>query len=97
MNNSETLPVNYYVGGGLTGFALVPGRPDDSCDVGVACSWLNQDLCQRSNEVILQGYYQMNRIGSTHFQPVLSFIPAPGAAPEASSVWAVTLRFIALF
>lgn len=97
INNSSTLSVNQYLGGGLTGFALLPGRPEDSCGIGVACSWLNQNLYQRDNEVILQGYYQMNLIGSTYFQPTLSFIPAPGDAPTASSAWAVTLRFIALF
>lgn len=97
MNNSETLPVNKYVGGGLTGFALLPGRPNDSCGIGAASSWLNQNLFQRSNEVIIQGYYQMNLIGSTYFQPVVSYIPTPGAAPKLDSAWAVTLRFIALF
>jgi carbohydrate-selective porin OprB len=63
----------------------------------VACSWLNRNFFQRNNEVILQGYYQMNLIGGTYFQPVLSYIPAPGAATGLQSAWAVTLRFIALF
>ncbi len=97
INNSKTLPVNQYVGGGLTGFALLPGRPDDSCGIGVASSWLNQNIFQRNNEVIIQSYYQMNLIGSTYFQPVVSYIPTPGAAPKLDSAWAFTLRFIALF
>jgi porin len=97
INNSETATVNQYVGGGLTGLALLPERPEDSCGIGVACSWLNRNLYQRNNEVILQGYYQMNLIGATYLQPVLSYIPAPGAATGLKSAWAVTLRFIALF
>ena len=96
-NNSKTLPVNQYVGGGLTGFALLPGRPNDSCGIGVASSWLNQNIFQRSSEVMIQSYYQMNLIGSTYLQPVVSYIPTPGSAPKLDSAWAVTLRFIALF
>ena len=40
-NNSNALPARQYVGGGLTAFGLVPGRPDDSFGFGVAQTWLN--------------------------------------------------------
>lgn len=41
-NNSRTLPMNLYVGMGLTAFALVPKRPNDSFGMGVAWSRLNR-------------------------------------------------------
>jgi porin len=58
INDSETLIADAYVGGGLTAFGLVPGRPRDSMGAGVAASWLNQRLGFRSHEVILQSYYR---------------------------------------
>jgi len=53
---------------------------------------LNRNIFRRRNEVIIQSYYQLNLIGSTYFQPVLSYIPSPGAAPGLKSAWVVTLR-----
>jgi porin len=41
-NNSNALPARQYVGGGLTTFRLVPGRPDDTFGAGLAWTWLNQ-------------------------------------------------------
>jgi porin len=41
-NNSNALPARDYVGGGLTAFGLVPGRPDDSFGFGINCTWLTQ-------------------------------------------------------
>jgi len=58
INNSETLPVKEYLGLGFTGFGLVPHRPDDSIGVGMAWSWLNPNLGDRSSELMFQGYYQ---------------------------------------
>ncbi len=42
-NNSSALAARQYVGGGLTAFGLVPGRPADSFGFGVAQTWLNSE------------------------------------------------------
>jgi porin len=39
-NDSNALLARYYVGGGMTAFGLVPGRPDDSFGFGLNCTWL---------------------------------------------------------
>lgn len=96
-NNSRTLPMDLYVGMGLTGFALIPHRPNDSFGVGLAWSRLNKHLFARRSELMLQGYYQMQVYNSIYFQPVLSYIPNPGAHPNRSNVCAVTARMIVLF
>ena len=36
----------------------------------------------RSNEAILQAYYQAHLIGTSFFEPAISYIPNPGASPE---------------
>jgi porin len=41
-NNSNALHARQYVGGGLTAFGLVPGRPDDSFGAGLNWTWLTQ-------------------------------------------------------
>jgi len=51
-------PVKEYLGLGLTGFGLAPHRPGDSIGVGMAWSWLNPNLGDRSSELMFQGYYQ---------------------------------------
>ena len=40
VNDSNALLARQYVGGGLTAFGLVPGRPDDSFGAGLNCTWL---------------------------------------------------------
>ena len=40
VNDSNALHARQYVGGGLTAFGLVPGRPDDSFGLGLNCTWL---------------------------------------------------------
>ena len=96
-NNSRTLPMNLFVGMGLTGFALVPERPNDSFGMGIAWSRLNSHLFSRYSELILQGYYQAQVYNRIYFQPVLSYIPNPGAHPTKSNVVALTARLIVLF
>lgn len=96
-NNSRTLNVNLFFGGGLTAFAILPKRPNDSFGMGVAWSRLNPHLFTRYSELMLQGYYQAQVYGSIYFQPVLSYIPNPGAHPNKSNVCALTARMIALF
>src|SRR5262249_6830850 len=41
-NNPNALLARDYVGGGMTAFGLVPGRPDDSFGFGINCTWLTQ-------------------------------------------------------
>lgn len=96
-NNSKTLPMNVYVGLGLTAFALVSKRPYDSFGIGVAWSRLNSHTFSRRSEVMFQGYYQAQLYNSIYLQPVLSYIPYPGAHPDKNNVFAGTLRLTTLF
>ncbi|MEI8300542.1 MAG: carbohydrate porin [Chlamydiota bacterium] len=96
-NNSRTLNMNLFLGMGLTAFALVPSRPNDSFGTGLAWSRLNPHLFSRYSELMIQGYYQGQIYKSSYFQPVFSYILHPGANPTKSSVWAFTGRLIVLF
>jgi porin len=96
-NNSRTLPIDLFFGMGLTGFALVPKRPNDSFGFGLAWGRLNPDRFSRYSELVLQGYYQAQIYKSSYFQPAISYIPNPGAAPDRSNVCAITARLIVLF
>ncbi len=96
-NNSRTLPMNLFVGSGLTVFALIPRRPNDSFGVGMAWARLNHHTFSRYSELMFQGYYQAQVYKSIYFEPVLSYIPTPGAHPNKSNVVAVTGRLITLF
>ena len=96
-NNSRTLPMNLFAGAGLTAFALVPGRPNDSFGMGVAWSRLNRYTFSRYSEFMFQTYYQAQIYKSSYFEPVLSYIPNPGAHPTKSNVVALTGRLIVLF
>jgi porin len=97
INDSDTRPVNKYVGVGLTGFGLVPRRPRDSFGGGVAVSWLNENLGFRNNEVMLQAYYQMHLVGDIYFQPTVTYIPNPGASPTLSPATAISMQITILF
>jgi len=103
-NNSETLPVNQFFGSGLTAFALVPGRSQDSAGAGMALSWLNGNIFQRNSELIFQVYYQAHIVAATYVEPAISYIPTPGANPDPlgakrdlDAAWATTLRVTVLF
>lgn len=96
-NASRTLPMNRFVGAGLTAFALIPQRPNDSFGVGVSWSRLNPYIFSRYSELMFQGYYQAKIYKSIYFQPVISYIPDPGAHPTKSNVCALTARLTALF
>jgi porin len=96
-NDSETLPMNQYFGSGLTAFGLVPGRSQDSAGAGMACSWLNGNIFHRSSELMFQAYYQAHLIGSTYFEPAITYIPTPGASRDLDAAWATTLRVTVLF
>lgn len=96
-NQSKTLPMNLFFGMGATAFALVDKRPNDSFGIGIAWSRLNKYLFSRRSEWMFQGYYQMQLYNSLYFQPVVSYIPNPGAHPTKSNVCALTARLTALF
>lgn len=97
VNDSQTLPVNQYFGAGVTGFGLVPNRPSDSIGFGMAWSWLNPRIFNRSSELMFQTYYQVHIIGGAFFQPTFSYIPTPGASSSLGGAYAMTLRFTLLF
>ncbi|MCA1597403.1 MAG: carbohydrate porin, partial [Chloroflexi bacterium] len=96
-NDSHTLPVNRFVGGGFTAFGLVTPRPSDSMGIGVAWSRLDPKVFQRNSELMLQSYYQARIINGVYLQPTLTYIPTPGASPAFKAAWAATLRLTVLF
>lgn len=96
-NHSKTLPIDLFVGLGATAFSLVPKRPNDSFGIGMAWSRLNSHFFERRSEVMFQTYYQGQVYKSIYFQPVLSYIPYPGAHPTKFNVCAFTGRLIVLF
>lgn len=96
-NNSEALPIKRYLGAGLTAFGLIPYRCDDSMGLGGALAWPNRKIFQRTTELMLQAYYQAKIINGIYLEPVLSYIPTPGASKNLPAAWAGSLRAIILF
>jgi porin len=96
-NQSETRPVTQYVGGGLTGFGLIDGRPRDSAGMGVGWSRLNNHIFQRPSELMLQAYYQAHIVAAIFLQPTITYIPEPGASPTTPGALTTTLRLTVLF
>ena len=97
MNQSKTLIVNKYVGGGFTAFGLIPKRPIDSFGIGAGVSRLNENSGFRKSEAMLQGYYQMHLVGDVFFQPTMTYIPNPGQKPTLSAATAITMRITLLY
>jgi porin len=97
INDSRTIIFNEYFGTGFTGFGLIPHRPVDSIGTGLAWSWLNRRYGFRSNEAILQAYYQMHLIGTSFFEPVVSYIPNPGESRRTQGAVAMTAQVTVLF
>lgn len=97
INNSDALPMNQYVGAGVTGFGLIPARIDDSLGVGIAWSWLNQERFNRRTELLFQAYYQAKLMKDIYLEPVISYIPRPGLDENAHPAFAGTLRAVILF
>lgn len=98
INNSRVLPVNQYVGGGISGFGLIPYRPKDSIGMGIAVSWLNTPYVGSVNPVsaapalntsnmqfMTQFYYQAQLIGDVYFTPAFTYIPNPGQPASYST------------
>jgi porin len=111
-NNSNTMFARQFFGCGLTGFGLVPGRPDDSLGCGLAWSWLNDDpnagqfffpgvpgrsTRLRGDELMLQSYYQLLLRDGAYLQPALTYVPNPAERPGIRDAWALTIRLIFLF
>lgn len=96
-SNSRTFEMNLFAGAGLTAFALIPKRPNDSFGFGLAWSRLNPHRFSRYSELMLQAYYQLQILSSIYFESALSYIPNPGAHPDKSNVTALTNRMTILF
>ena len=96
-NTSNTMLINRFFGMGATGFGLIPGRLSDSMGMGLAWSWLNRRYDFRSNEAMLQWYYQMHLVGTSFLQPVISYIPNPGASTQIQGAVTATAQLIVLF
>jgi porin len=111
-NNSNAMLARQYFGAGLTGFGLVPGRPDDSLGFGLAWTWLNRQdgaghaffpgappgpLQLRPSQLMFSWYYQMKLFDGWFFQPNLTYIPTPGENGAIPSALALTFRLIVLF
>jgi porin len=109
-NNSNALLFRQYVGTGLTAFGLVPGRKRDSFGFGLAWAFLNTDpnagafftpflpgTRLRTNEMMMQWYYQAAVRPGAYFQPAITYIPNPGVRPGVPGALAVTLRLTVLF
>jgi len=97
VNDSQTLPMNQYLGLGLTGFGLIPGRPSDSLGAGMSWAWMNPNSFTRTSELMFQGYYQAHLVGGLFFQPAVSYIPTPAANANLGGAWALTFRLAVLF
>jgi len=69
----------------------------DSVGVGMAWSWLNPNLFDRSSELMFQGYYQAHVVGGIFAQPTVSYIPTPGASSSLGGAWAISFRVAVLF
>jgi len=94
-NHAKTLPMNKFVGFGLTAFALT--RPQDSFGLGTAWSSLNQRLFTRKSELMIQAYYQAHLFHTTYLEPVLTYIPTPGGGNHLPQTLAGTVQMITLF
>lgn len=97
INNTQTLPINKFLGLGSTAFGLVPGRLKDSFGVGLSLAGLNRKTAAYSYEWMFQSYYQCCLFGSFYLEPVISYIPKPGGKKDLPPTWAATLRALAKF
>ena len=96
-NDSKTLPVEAYVGAGLTFRSLIRSRPEDSFGVGMAWGWLEPNDYEVDSELMFQAYYQAHVSGPIYTESALSYIPTPGEAPNLPAAWAVTQQLIVPF
>ena len=97
VNDSRTMFATRYVGIGVTGFGLFPGRPRDSVGAGLAWSWLNRNRDLRHQETLLQVYDQVHVIGAVYVQPALTLSPNPGEKTARSPAVTFTVQSTVLF
>lgn len=97
INNTKTLPINKFLGWGVTGYGLVSRRPKDSMGFGLSLAGLNQNRVPHSNEWMFQTYYQCHLCGGLYIEPVVSYIPRPGAEENLPETWAATVRILSHF
>lgn len=101
INNSRTMMVNEFVGGGVAGFGVIPYRPKDSLGLGIGVSWLNNPPISQETEILTQFYYQAHLFGDIFFQPTFSYIPNPGIPNDAGmaypSATSMIFQLVALF
>lgn len=97
INNTETLPIKSFLGAGITTYGLVPYRLKDSFGIGLSLAGLNKNVEPQSSECMLQTYYQCHLFNSVYLEPVISYIPKPGAQPDLPQTWAATVRVLAMF
>jgi porin len=96
-NKSRAMLMTKNIGTGLTAFGLVPRRRDDSFGVGATFAWMNKNIFNHQNELLLQAYYQAKIISDIYLEPAISYIPTPAANATSNNAWAGTLRVIVLF
>jgi porin len=65
--------------------------------IGIAYSWLNQNIFNRHAELMYQGYYQCQIVSAFYLEPAVSYISTPGDDKNLSAAWAGTLRGILVF
>lgn len=97
INNAKTIPINKFLGCGITAYGLVPCRIKDSFGLGMSLAGLNTNIEPYSSEFMFQTYYQCNLFGSVYLEPVISYIPRPGGSFGLPPTWAGTLRLLSLF
>jgi len=96
-NNSRTLQMTRFAGGGLTFYGLVPCRKNDSFGCGASWTKLNKNIFLRYSEMMYQAYYQIVFTPNIFLTTSFSYIPDPGADPTLDAVYAFTSRLIAVF
>ncbi|MES2199564.1 MAG: carbohydrate porin [Chlamydiota bacterium] len=96
-NNTKTLQINKFLGWGLTAYGLIPSRLKDSFGLGLSLAGLNKNSLPRPNEWVFQTYYQCCLYGTLYLEPVISYVPRPGAVADLPGTWAATLRILARF
>lgn len=72
-NHTKTLPVDTYVGAGLTFRSLMTKRPDDSFGIGMAWGWLEPNAYEADSELMLSGA----RVGACLYGICAELYPDP--------------------
>lgn len=97
LNNSKTHSIDKFLGLGTTAYGLIPGRLKDSFGFGLSLAGLNEKKEPRSTEWMFQSYYQCCIFKTYYIEPVISYIPKPGADKDLPQTLAGTIRVLANF